>query len=131
VRGRELGPTKFWDWLADQELCRIPFVSADFVSQCQQCGETPCLHGAALTHHWLERARSVPEFFWLLLNRRGKNRHMAVNLQPIVHVPIMLGTNLDRTRQDLVAIVEAAFNRASWERDNMFGGEPGAPDGQR
>jgi hypothetical protein len=122
VQGRALGPERFWDWLADQPLCRVPFVMPDFEGQCQQCGPNPCLHGAALTYHWLLRVREVPQFLLLLLNRRGKNHHTNINVQPIVRVPVVLGTNLDRTRRELAAILEAAFKAAGEERDDLFGG---------
>lgn len=131
VAGREMGPAAFWPWLAEQPACRIPFVVQDFKSQCLRCGDEPCIHGAALTYHWLVRVGEMPEFLLLLLNRRGPNRHPNVNLQPIARVPVVLGTNLDRTRRELVSILEAALSAAADERDNLFGGEPTAHSDQR
>jgi hypothetical protein len=117
--------------LADQPLCRIPFVQTTFTSHCQGCGEEPCIHGAALTYHWLLRVTDRPKFLLLLLNRRGKNHHTNINLQPIVRVPVALGTNLDRTRRELMAILESSLQAAGVARDNIFGGEDTALDGER
>ena len=126
VQGRALGADRFWDWMADQPLCRVPFVVPGFAIHCQSCGDVPCLHGAALTHHWLLRVREMPQFLLLLLNRRGKNHHPNINMQPIVRVPVVLGTNLDRTRRELVSILEASLKAAWEERDNLFGGDTAA-----
>ncbi len=122
VRGRELGERAFWPWLADGGLCRIPYVTRQFESQCSQCGEGPCVHGAALTFHWLNRVLERPALLLLLLNRRGLNRYTNPNAQPIARVPAVLGTNLDRTKKELLAIIEAAQKAAGAERDNLFGG---------
>ncbi|PSR21663.1 MAG: hypothetical protein C7B45_10120 [Sulfobacillus acidophilus] len=131
VRGRELGPMRFWEWLADAPACRVPFITKTFTSQCSACQDVPCLHGAALTYHWLVHAREMPQFLLLLLNRRGRNRHGNATMQPIARVPVSLGTNLERTRQELVAIVEAAMKAAAEERDNLFGGDASANSGER
>jgi len=123
VQGRRLGPEYFWDWLADQDLFRVPFVHPEFVCRCSRCGDVPCQHAALLTYHWLERASEVPELIFLLLNRRGRARPQNVVVQPINRVPLALGTNLDRTRRDLTAVLEAAFAAASRARDDVFGPE--------
>ncbi len=131
VRGRELGDPEFWEWLSDEPLCRIPFVRPEFKSQCHACGDTPCIHGAALTYHWLLRVKSLPKFLLLLLNRRGRNYHTNLNVQPIVRVPVVLGTNLDRTRRELVAILESSLKAAIDQRDDLFGGEASATNRER
>ncbi len=131
VRGRELGKEAFWSWIADQPVCRVPFVVKSFQSQCMCCGDTPCLHGAALTYHWLVQVVEMPEFLLLFLNRHGPGRHANVHLRSIARVPVVLGTNLDRTRRELVSILEAALAAAAAERDNLFGGELAAHTGQR
>ncbi len=131
VQGRTLGPSRFWDWLVDEPLCRIPFVTEAFSARCSLCGDSPCLHGAALTYHWLLRVRDMSQFLLLFLNRRGKNHHVNANMQPIARVPVVLGTNLDRTRRELVAILDSALKAAGDERDNIFGGEGTAPFGER
>ncbi len=122
VQGRSLGEPQFGRWLADGSLCRVPFVTEHFESQCSQCGEGPCLHGAALTFHWLNRVAERPSLLLLLLNRRGLNRYTNSNAQPIARVPAVLGTNLDRTKKELLAIIDAAQKAAGLERDNLFGG---------
>lgn len=131
VCGREMGERAFWEWLPDSLLCRVPFLWDDFMSHCTSCGGTPCIHGAALAYHWLIRVSEHPEFLLLFLNRRGLNRHPNVNAQPIARVPVGLGTNLDRTRRELVAIIESALKAAGHERDNLFGGDFAADSGNR
>lgn len=131
VRGRELGEENFWTWLSGAALCRIPFIDQSFSTQCQSCGEAPCMHGAALTYHWLLRVAEMPQFLLLLLNRRGKNHHPNINMQAIVRVPMVLGTNLDRTRRELASILESSLKAAGDERDNLFGGEWPEDSGQR
>jgi hypothetical protein len=131
VRGRELGYARFWEWLADASVCRVPFISDAFTSQCSVCRDVPCPHGAALTYHWLVRVQERPQFLLLLLNRRGRNRHVNVSMQSVARVPVSLGTNLERTRRELVAIVEAAMKAAVEERDNLFGGDTAAHFGER
>lgn len=131
VQGRALGRQQFWEWFADDPLCRVPFVVGEFHAHCQNCGDVPCVHAAILTHHWLVRVQEVPRFLLLFLNRRGKNHHTNVNMQPIVRVPVVLGTNLDRTRRELAAILEAVFKAAGDDRDNLFGGDMPAHLGER
>lgn len=122
VCGRQLGPQEFWRWFSDADLCRVPFMTQEMQCSCGVCGSTACMHGAALTYHWMVRAMERPEFFLLLLNRRGINHRMSINSQPIARVPMSLGTNLDRTRKELLAIVEATVSQALWDRDDLFGG---------
>ncbi|MCL5116338.1 MAG: hypothetical protein M1272_04220 [Firmicutes bacterium] len=123
VAGRRDGESQFWEeWLPVQPLCRIPFLTDQFQSQCSLCGDTPCLHGAALTLQWLTRAVERRQLFLLFFNRRGMSRAQNLNARAIARVPMGLGTNLDRTRKELLAIVEAALKAAGKERDNLFGG---------
>lgn len=123
VEGRRVGEEAFWNaWLPDTPLCRIPFWVRQFVTLCSACGDQPCLHGAALTRHWLRRASERPELLVLFFNRRGLTRPQPLNSRAISRVPMALGTNLDRTRKELVAIVESALKAAGAARDNLFGG---------
>lgn len=123
AKGRRLGETAFWnDWFPQSTLCRIPFLTDDFTSQCSVCGDEPCWHAGALTRHWLNRAAERPELLLLLLNRRGLIRTPNLNARAISRVPLGLGTNLDRTKRELQAILESALKAASFERDNLFGG---------
>ncbi|MCY0899233.1 MAG: hypothetical protein OWU33_09945 [Firmicutes bacterium] len=121
VQGRQLGESRFWEWLWEQPLCRIPFLTTSFESDCSQCGTAPCIHGAALTVRWLHELPAHPQFVFLLLNRDHYHKGLDMAEQPIQHVPLALGSNLDRTRRDLAAIVEAAIRAAMRERDNVFG----------
>lgn len=131
VRGRELGDPQFWEWLADEPMCRVPFVRPEFKSQCLRCGDDACIHGAALTYHWILRVKALPKFLLLLLNRRGRHYHTNLNVQPIVRVPVVLGTNLDRTRRELVAILESSLKVAIDQRDDLFGGGASAHTRER
>lgn len=121
VAGRQQGEEAFWQEFASAPYARIPFLRNDFHSQCSECGETFCIHGAALTYWWLVRVRERSGLMLLLLNRRGRPMRRNVPGEAIARVPIALGTNLDRTRRELVAIVESSVKAASEERDNLFG----------
>ncbi|NMP23462.1 hypothetical protein [Sulfobacillus harzensis] len=122
VEGRRLGEERFYDdWFADSSIARIPYLTEEFACQCSACGDVPCWHGGALTWNWLHRAQERPELILLLLNRRGMVRSMNINARAVSRVPTALGTNLDRTRKELTAIVEAAVKAAQRERDNLFG----------
>ncbi|MCY0878753.1 MAG: hypothetical protein OWU84_07430 [Firmicutes bacterium] len=121
VRGRTLGEARFWEWLWAAPLCRIPFITPDFASECSQCGRQPCAHGAALAVRWLEELAVRPEFIFLLLNRQRPERPWKLADQPIQRVPLALGSNLDRTRRDLEAVVAEALQAAAYERDNVWG----------
>ncbi len=122
VQGRRLGENAFFDqWFPTSSIARIPFLSLDFTSQCGICGEEPCWHAGSLVWNWLGRAADRPELVLLLLNRHGLIRTMNANSRAVSRVPNALGTNLDRTRKELIAIVEAAVKKAQEERDNLFG----------
>lgn len=122
VQGRRLGEAAFFDeWFPTSSIARIPFLTDDFTSQCVICGEEPCWHAGSMVWNWLRRAADRPELVLLLLNRHGLIRTMNDNVRAVSRVPNALGTNLDRTRKELLAIVEAAVKKAQVERDNLFG----------
>ena len=124
VLGHQKGSSAFWSWMLHSPLLRIPFMTDAFESRCSHCVMAGgCVHGVALTYYWLIRLSERDELLLLLLNRRGTAIHRHPAPKALSRVPMVLGTNLDRTRRELLSIVEAAQKAALRERDNLFGTE--------